>query len=132
VLNYGKIYYLPQGGGLELSKRYHYLVHWHWDIQGYPKLTEFRTHLDNIGEHNFGEGAYRSLKITSGIDRTPVEIRNKSVKISSKILGVMVPVNKNNWEEEISRMTKKSNKYARLTMSNRHRHCDANLSHRII
>ena len=78
VLNYGKIYYLPRGGG---------------------------------------GGA--------------VVIRNKSVKISSKILGVMVPF-KNNWEEDISRMTKKSDTYARLTMSHRHCHCDANLSHRII
>ena len=43
----------------------------------------------------------------------------------------MVPF-KNNWEEDISRMTKKSDTYARLTMSHRHRRCDANLSNRII
>jgi len=43
----------------------------------------------------------------------------------------LVPVN-NNWEEELRRMTKKSDKYARLTMSHRHRHCYANLSHRFI
>ena len=74
---------------------------------------------------------WQNLLFASGRGVGAVVIRNKSVKISSKILGVMVPF-KNNWEEDISRMTKKSDTYARLTMSHRHRHCDANLSHRII
>jgi len=100
---------------LELSKCYYYMIQWHWDSQGYPKMTEFRQNLDNSGRKNCGSGEYQ----------------NKSVRNSSKVLGVMIPVN-DDWNDEINRLASKSDNHARLTMSHRHRQCDADLSHRAI
>ena len=55
-------------GALELSKCYYYMIQWHWDAQGYQKMTEFRKHLDNPSKHNFGSGEYQALNETSSTD----------------------------------------------------------------
>lgn len=91
------------GGELELSKCYYYMLHWHWDSQGYPKLSEFSPHLKNLEEHNFGDRNYKALTF---FRKRFTLCRNKSAKISSKILGVKIPVN-NIWTDEIQRLKKK-------------------------
>jgi len=114
------------GGVLEVSKCYYYMIQWYWDAQGYPKMTEFRQYLNNPGKHNFGSGEYQTLNVTSGTDPIQVVIRNKSVRNSSKILGVMISMN-NDWNDMMNRLAIKSNNHARLTLSHRHRRCNADL-----
>ena len=75
---------------------------------------------------------YQALKVTSGTDPIQVVIRNKSVRNSSKVLGVVMILVKNGWTDEINRLATKSDNHARLTMSHRHQRCDADLSHSAI
>lgn len=65
-------------GALELSKYYsYYKVQWYWDSQGYPRMQEFRTHLDNLGVHDFGGGTYQSMGIYSGTDNMKSPVKNQ-------------------------------------------------------
>lgn len=68
-----------------------------------------------LGKIFAGDGVSQSLGLILGMETHKVTIQNKLVKVSSKIVGLMVPVN-NNWTDEFKRMKLKSDCHAILTM----------------
>ena len=95
--------FFSTGGALELSKCYYHILHWHWDVLGYPKITTLNPHLTDPGEYSSSTDTFNSLKLISERETHYTKIHHKAPHISSKSLGV-ISCALGSWDDKFKRL----------------------------